>query len=123
MTMTHEHEEKLIAEAILVASEMLEIAKKEKRAATNKQQQAQQNYDDMLQAALDYMQGNGLVECDSFVMTKSYRVDVESVDSVPEEYQRIKTTIEVDKARIKADKPAANWYTIAEHKNVKVKVV
>jgi hypothetical protein len=63
-------------------------------------------------AIIDYMQGNGLVETTRFRITQHFAVDVEDESAVPDLYIRIKTTREVNKALIKAEKPSANWYKL-----------
>lgn len=121
MTMTIEDEEKMIADQIQSARADLEIYEKAARAARFEVDQQRAALQTLTQAALDYMTGNGLTECESFRVKKSYRVDVEDISSVPTEYLRVKTITEINKDKIRAERPDANWYTMAEHLNVEVK--
>lgn len=121
--MTNNDEENLIYVLLQIAARKLEEAKKAKRTASWKVEEAQANFDEMHQAALDYMQGNGLLETDFFKITTSYRVDVESIDAVPDDYLRVKTITEIDKAKICTNKPAGNWYVLTPNLTVKAKVL
>lgn len=121
MTMTIEDEEKMIASEIAEARHQLEIYEKAARAAKWKVDQQRAQLATLTQAALDYMTGNGLTECEAFRIRKSYRVDVENIEAVPPEYLRVKTTTEINKEKIRAERPAANWYTMSEHLTVEVK--
>lgn len=121
MTMTVEQEEKFIADQIATARHELEIAEKQSRAAKFEVDKRKDALATLTQAALDYMTGNGLLECDSFRLRKSYRVDVESIDAVPAEYIRTKISQEINKEKIRSQKPAGNWYIFSEHLNIEVK--
>lgn len=113
-------EEKLIADVIYNAQRDVEALEKKKRAIQHDLNHAKSFLEDANQAALDYMQETGLVECDAFKLRTSYRVDVEDIASVPEDYLRVKTTTEINKQKIRADKPQANWYTLTPNYSVEV---
>ena len=117
--MTIDNEERLILKHIVAAREAESLAKKEAVLATHKLNAARKNLEEAERAAIDYMLGNGLLECDCFKLTTSYRVDVADIDSVPEEYIRTKITKEVDKAKIRATKPAGNFYVMTENYSIK----
>lgn len=119
--MNIQDEEKFIAEQIATARHELEIYEKAARAAKFKVDQQKAALATLTQAALDYMTGNGLLECESFRVKKSYRVDVESIDAVPAEYIRTKVTKEINKEKIRLERPQGNWYVMAEHLNMEVK--
>jgi hypothetical protein len=119
MTMTLEEEEKVLRDKLRSARHAIEAAAQNKRAAQMACNRAEKELADIEQACLDYMNGNGLVETENFVVSVSHRVDVESVDGVPDAYIRTKTTKEPDKIKIKADRPNGNWYVITEHQNIK----
>lgn len=72
--------------------------------------------EELKQAALDYMQGNGLIDSEHFRISKSERVIVDDVDALPDDYVRIKR--EPDKAKIKANRPDANSCSIQENINI-----
>jgi hypothetical protein len=71
------------------------------------------------EAFIDFMKGSGIEQTRSahlkFTLGKSYRVEVESIEAVPEEFIRTKVTKEVDKLKIKNLRPQGNFYTIFEH--------
>ena len=121
MNLTIEDEEKLIASQIATARHELEIAEKAARAARFEVDKKKAVLATLTQAALDYMTGNGLTECEAFKVRRSYRVDVENIDSVPNDYIRIKTISEVNKDKIRKDKPIGNWYVMNEHLSIEVK--
>jgi hypothetical protein len=124
MTMTNltiEDEEKFIAEQIASARHELEIYEKAARAARWKVDQQKTALATLTQVALDYMSGNGLTECEAFRVKRSFRVDVESIEAVPAEYLRVKTITEINKEKIRQERPDANWYTMTEHLSVEVK--
>lgn len=113
-------EERLIAEQIAAAKEAVITAKKDSVLAQQALKASESRLDAAMQAATDYMLGNGLLECESFKLTTSYRVDVADIEAVPDEYIRVKTTKEVDKAKIRATKPAGNFYVMSEHYGIKL---
>lgn len=119
--MNIQDEERFLAECISDAKAKVREAEKAKREAGWALDKAKIHLELSLQNAMDYMKGNGLLECDAFKIRKSYRVNVESIGAVPEEYQRVKTTIEPDKVKIKANKPSGNWYIIEENESVEIK--
>lgn len=121
MTMTIQDEEKFIASEIAEARYQLELAEKAARAARFEVDRRKAALATLTTVALDYMTGNGLTECNAFKLRRSYRVDVESIEAVPEEYIREKVTREVNKDKIRSEKPDANWYTFVEHLTVEVK--
>jgi len=117
--MTIENEERLILEHIIAVREAEAAAKKAHILATQKLNAAKKNVENAERAAIDYMLGNGLLECDSFKLTTSYRVDVADINAVPEAYIRTKITEEVDKAKIRAMRPAGNFYVMTENHSIK----
>lgn len=119
--MTNDEEENLIRDQLSTARMAVEAAERAKRQASDNLAVMKENLAQVQQAALDYMKGNGLVECDAFRLRKSYRVNVENIDAVPDEYKRTKTTIEPDKAKIRANKPEGNWYIMEESETVEIK--
>ena len=119
--LTIEDEEKFIAEQIASARHELEIYEKAARAARWKVDQQRATLQTLTQVALDYMTGNGLTECEAFRVKRSFRVDVESIDAVPPEYLRVKTITEINKKKIRAERPQGNWYVFEEHLSVEVK--
>ena len=121
MTMTTEQEEQFIAGQIQSARHELELAEKAARAARFEVDKRKADLNTLTQAALDYMTGNGLTECDAFKLRKSYRVDVENINAVPAEYIRTTVKEEINKEKIRAERPQGNWYVMEEHLNVEVK--
>lgn len=119
--MTVEEEERFIAEQLESARWRVEVAEKEERAAKFKVVQAKAELDVVKQAALDYMKGNGLKECEAFYLKPTYRVDVENIEAVPEEYIRKKVTQEVNKDKIRKERPVGNWYIMKEFESVVVR--
>lgn len=119
--MTIEEEEKFIADQLAHARHELEIYEKAARAAKWKVDQQKAALETLKQAAFDYMTGNGLIECEAFKLRKSYRVDVENIEAVPPEYLRVKTITEINKEKIRAERPVGNWWILSEHISVEVK--
>lgn len=84
---------------------------------------AARELEEMRQALIDFMEGNGLVSTERLWLSKtvSLSVDIIDVDSVPDEYIRIKR--EPNKAAIKALKlPESNWLKYKETTNYRLEV-
>jgi hypothetical protein len=111
MTMPND-EAQMIHEHLAGARQTLELLQKQKSDILYKIATAQRHVEEAKQAAIDYMQGNGLVSDDYFRIGKSEAVIVDDVDALPDDFVRIKR--EADKAKIKALRPNANWYRIEE---------
>lgn len=120
--MTLDEEEKRLAGMLVEARAAVKQAKEAKKRASDTLADMEQYEADIHQAIIDYMDGNGLLECESFTIRKSYAVDIEDLDAVPEDYLRFKTTTEADKIKIRDHRPAGNWYVMRENKKVVVKV-
>ena len=105
-------EAQMIHEHLAGARQTLELLHKEKRSILSNIDTAQRYVDEAKQAAIDYMQGNGLVSDDYFRIGKSEAVIVDDVDALPDDFVRIKR--EADKAKIKALRPNASWYRVEE---------
>jgi len=104
------NEEKFLIDHYESARYALEMASNEVAYAAAKKRAAEKSFEDVRQALVDYMQGNGLVKTDrlNIAVSTSKSVEVTDIDSVPEEYLRI--TKEVNKAAIKAlNLPENNW--------------
>lgn len=100
-----ESEAATIAENIRIGTQAL----RDKQTALTKQA------NELRAQVIKEMQESGVVKdrTEDFVLTLrkgSESVDVESEDSVPDEFIRLKR--EVDKAKIKAVRPAGNFYVI-----------
>lgn len=80
------------------------------------------------QAYIAFMDECGVVESEcgntKAYITESERVDIQSIEAVPEEYIRTKVSKEPDKVKVKADADklkGANWFTITKHRNLQLK--
>lgn len=114
-----EDEENFIAEQLTNAQFKLTILEKQKREHQSKIDQQKAEIETLKQAALDYMQGNGLVSSERFYLKKSTSIEVHDVDALPDAYCRIKR--EPNKIKIREDMPAGNWYNIKEEFSVCLK--
>lgn len=114
-------EERRIADQIAAAKEEVALAKKASILAQQALRASETRLMNTMQAATDYMLGNGLLECESFKLTTSYRVDVPDINAVPDEFIRTKTTKEVDKVKVRGVRPAGNWYSMSENYGIKLK--
>lgn len=112
----HNDEERMIADQLASAEAHLKELEKKKRNHQTLIDIQKKEVATLKQAALDYMQGNGLVDSELFRIQKSTSVIVDDVDALPDEYVRIKR--EPDKLKIKANLPDANWYSIEENINI-----
>jgi hypothetical protein len=65
---------------------------------------------------IKFKSGNVSVE-----LGKSYSVDVETIGAVPESYIRTKVFKEIDKQKIRDERPQGNWYTMKESNKITVR--
>jgi hypothetical protein len=99
----------------LEAAEIAETIRRGTEAMRAKQTALTKQANELRAQVIADMQVNGCVkeELADFVISLkrgSESVDVPDDAAVPQDYLRVKT--EVDKAKIKAVRPEANWYTI-----------
>lgn len=97
------------------AAEIAETIKRGTEAMRAKQTELTRQANELRAQVIAEMQSQGVVkeELTDFVISLkrgSESVDVADESAVPAEYLRVKT--EVDKAKIKAVRPDANWYSI-----------
>lgn len=125
MTMTVEDEEKFLIDQLNGARFALEQHKKAMSALRFEQNALEKRLEKVEEAMVDYMKGNGLVKFSndkvSISLGKSYVVDVNDIDAVPEEFIRTKVTKEPNKVLIRELKPQGNWYTIVESDKLTIK--
>lgn len=114
--MTNDHEERFIHDQIISARMQVEKLRKEAQSLQLKRNRAEKILADAEQAALDYMQGNGIIESECFRIKKTQVVEV--MGDYPDEYARIKR--EPDKRKILANKPEANWYTMQTNTHIQL---
>lgn len=119
--MTNDDEEMMILDQLLDARFV--VAGLEKQARTLKSQLdcARSKAETLEQAAIDYMEGNGLLSTDRMRLGHTTSIDVPDVEAIPEKYQRIKK--EANKLLIKQDMgelDGANWFTVKESKFITV---
>jgi hypothetical protein len=123
--MTNENEEQLLTEELLFARKDLELAKQTVAMARIEQNKAEAYLAGVEQAVADYFTGSGLLKFEAGNVTvelgKSYSVDVETIDAVPEAYIRTKVVKEVDKQRIRDERPAGNFYVMKESNKITVR--
>lgn len=114
MTMTVEEEERFLADKLSGAKMALAKAKSDAAYYAAQKNAAEKYLEEVQQAAVDYMRGNGLFECASMVLKKSTSIHVADVASVPQEFLRTKTVVEPDKRKIAEFMPQGNWYNVEE---------
>lgn len=119
--MNIDEEELFLKDKLNSARHAVELKKQEIRELTLQKNQLEKTLEDTEQAVIDYMQGNGLLATDNFILGRSYSVDIADAESVPDEYCRIKTVREPNKILIKEVKPQGNWYNITEKFNIRSK--
>lgn len=89
------------------------------KALKNNQAKWVELHCEIMDAVSVEMQSSGIIEDEFFKLATTTTVDAD-IDAVPEEYIRIKREVNKDKIRKEAPKDA-NWYTIKETKQLKVK--
>ncbi len=114
-SLTVDKEESFLIDQLQSAKHALEIHKKEMTAMRLKQNQLEKIVVDTEQAVIDFMLQNGLLQTDRITLGETSSVDVPDVESVPEQFLRIKTTKEPNKVLIKELAPVANWYSIKKN--------
>ena len=115
-------EEKLLIENYQSARFALEQASKDASYYAAKKKAAETELEIAKQAIIDYAEGNGILETENFSISETRAVDVTDIDSVPEEFVRIKTVKEVNKAAIQALKlPESNWLKYKVSKKINFK--
>lgn len=119
--MNIDEEELFLKDKLNSARHAVELKKQEIRELTLQKNQLEKTLEDTEQAIIDYMQGNGLLATDNFILGRSYSVDIADAEAVPDEYCRIKTVREPNKILIKEVKPQGNWYSITEKFNIRSK--
>lgn len=119
MTMTNEEEENYLYTMLIDARKRVEDYASEAHVLQGKRNAAAKSLEEIEQACLDYLTGNGIVESERFKLQTTTIVDVSG--EYPDEYARIKVTREPDKRKIAAERPQANWYTIQENKHIHIK--
>lgn len=120
--MTEQDEEKILIDQLQSKRAKVEKIKAARAALMFDQNEAEHELEQVEQAIIDYMTGNGLLQFANLELGKSYSVDVENIEAVPEKYIRVKTTREVNKALIRAERPeGVNWYTMKESYKLTVK--
>lgn len=120
-------EEKMLLDKLLSARHAIELNKQAKRELTMKGNRLEKELEDIEQAWIDYMRGNGLKETEighlKLSIGESYSVDVDDVDAVPDEFVREKIVREPNKILIRELKPQGNWYVIKQSYKLTVKGV
>lgn len=124
MTSTNEiDEELLILDQIMGNRHALKLHEEKARAIISELSAQKNRLEESLEnaecAMIDFMTSNGVksskVGILSITIGESESIDAPDVNAVPDEYIRIKK--EVDKAKLKANRPAGNYYTITtKHK-------
>lgn len=109
-------EEQMMADQLDGARHAVKLLKEEKAHIQRAINESEIRVAELEQAALDYMQSNGLVSSEHFYLKKTEQVIVDDVDALPDYFVRFKR--EADKAKIKAERPDANWYSIQENTNI-----
>ena len=121
--MNAQDEEAFLADQLTGArQDLMELEKLESELKIRKAA-AKNNIMIIENAIIDYMNSSGLIETARFRIGGSYSVDVEDDSAVPEAYIRVKTTREVNKALIKAERPKGNWYTLKQNTTLTFKEV
>jgi hypothetical protein len=114
--MDSDNEERFIYEQVISAREQVEILRKQAMELQLRRNRAEKILADCEQAALDFMQGNGIIESENFRIKKTEVIDV--LGEFPDEFARIKR--EPDKRKIAAVKPEANWYIIKQNTHLQL---
>ena len=118
---TADDEEKFIRQKVLDARFALEQHKKGMSSLRFEQNRLEKELETIEQAAVDYMTGNGLLDCDSFRLGVTHSIDCPDIAAVPEEFVREKITREPNKILIREMKPVGNWYTVKDSYKLTVK--
>jgi hypothetical protein len=112
----------MIAQKVRDARFALEQHKKGISPLRFEQNRLESELEKIEQAAIDYMTGNGLLDCDSFRLGVTHSVDCPDIEAVPEEFVRVKMVREPNKILIKELKPeGANWYVLKTNYKLTVK--
>lgn len=112
--MTLDEEEKFLIDKLLSARHALKLHKEESSYRRFKQNELEKNLETTEQAVIDYMVGNGLKETSGLSISETYSVDAPDVETLPDEFVRVKTVREPNKILIRELKPQGNWYTIKQ---------
>lgn len=116
-----DNEEAFLLDRLRSDRHAVEVAGRAITDARLKKAEAEARLEQTEQAVVDYMTANGLIKFANCTLGKSESVDCPDIDAVPEEFIRTKVTKEVNKALIRAARPAGNWYTIAEKPKLTIK--
>lgn len=114
-------EEGFLLDQLRSARMQVKIAERAATEARFKKAEADAYLANVEQAVVDYMTAHGLVKFSNCTLGKSESVDCPDINAVPEEYIRVKEVREVNKALIRAARPAGNWYTIKETPKLTIK--
>lgn len=120
-----EDEESMLIEQYESARQRVFETEEAFKEAKFQKDKAARELEEMRQALIDFMEGNGLVKTDRLSLAKvtTRSVDVEDIDSVPDEFVRIKK--ELNKAKIKADGVSPegnNWLKYKETTSYRLEV-
>lgn len=121
MTMTNDDEEMIILDQLLDARFVVEGLEKQARTLKSQLDFARAKVETLEQAAIDYMEGNGLISTERMRLGRKTSIDVPDVEAIPLKYQRIKK--EANKLLIKQEMDeldGANWFTVKESKFITV---
>ena len=105
-----ENEEEFLKDKLQSARHALKLHKDEDNIRKLTKNRLDKELEEIEQACVDYMKGNGLLSTENFTLGTSTSIDVTDIDAVPEEFLRVKITKEPNKILIKELKPAGNWY-------------
>lgn len=125
MIMTNDDEEQFLIDNLCAARREAMLHKEQMSMMRLKANQLDAVIEEYEQALVDYMKGNGIKQTtrDNLVVTlgTSESVDCPDISAVPTKYIRTKETHEINKALIRAERPAnANWYSIKESDKITI---
>lgn len=112
LTMTIEEEERFLLDKLQSTRHMLKLHKEEDNLRELTKNRLEKELTEIEQASIDYMVGNGLLQTENFTLGHSASIEVEDIESVPEQFVRTKITKEANKILIKELMPKANWYSV-----------
>lgn len=112
MTITEHDEEGILIDQLKSARWKLEQIKRQQTKLALDKDLAEHELEVIKQAIIDYMEGNGLVQFANCTLGYSESIDCPDLEAIPDDYIRVKTVKEPNKALIKAAKPQGNWYVV-----------